>query len=78
MLRPNKHSDPDLTVLPVAGKILERLRTDRIAPLPVLREEACGDRLEKQALFVPAIHTLYLLGLVAYRSKSDSFEYVGG
>lgn len=77
MLRPNKHSDPELTILPVAGRIIAHLREARITPLTALRDIACGDRPERQALFVPALHTLFLLGVIEYRSKADSFEYTG-
>ena len=77
MLRPNKHSDPSLTVLPIAGRILAILRTRRIASVSMLRDQICRDRTEAEPLLVPAFHTLYLLGLIAYRGKVDAFEYVG-
>lgn len=77
MLRPNKHSDPELTVLPVAGKLLAFLRMKRTASVASIREHVCGDRAEVEPLLVPAIDVLYLLGLLAYRRKADSFEYLG-
>lgn len=77
MLRPNKHSDPDLTILPLAGQMLLRLRSERSATLTSLRDAVCGDRADKRALFVPALYTLFLLGTLEYRGKTDSVEYTG-
>lgn len=77
MLRPSKHSHPDQTVINVAAKILERLREQRSEEYSALLQ-----RLKKrvdgaEVLFLPALALLFLLGLVAYRPKTDSFEYVG-
>lgn len=77
MLRPNKHSDPQLTVLPVAGEILKRVRKKRACSIDDLRtylEEAGNDRT---GLLMPSIAVLFALGLVEYRRKTDCMEYVG-
>ena len=77
MLRPNKHSDPQLTVLPVAGDLLKRLRKKRACTIEELRtftEQLGPDRVP---LLMPSITLLYLLGLVEYRRKTDCMEYVG-
>ena len=77
MLRPTKHSDPQLTVLPVAGDLLKRLRKKRacsIADLRTFVEEIGPDRIP---LLLPSITLLHLLGLVEYRRKTDCMEYVG-
>jgi hypothetical protein len=77
MLRPNKHSDPSLTVLPVAGNVLRLLRNKRIVSLTELRMRLSNVRPDVDPLVVPALHTLYLLGLIVYRRQTDAIEYVG-
>ncbi len=77
MLRPTKHSDPNLTVLPIAAAILKKVRKNRACSIADLRkhiEEVGSDRLP---LLVPSLAVLYALGLVEYRRKTDSMEYVG-
>ena len=77
MLRPTKHSDPRRTVLPAAGILLAHLRRHRVESFSQLRATVRNkdDRLD--VLFVPALNLLFALGLIEYRKKTDSFEYVG-
>lgn len=77
MLRPNKHSDPQLTVLPVAGAMLKKLRKKRSCTITALREHVEEIGPDRSPLFVPSLTLLYLLGLVEYRRMTDSLEYVG-
>lgn len=77
MIRPTKHSDPRKTALPVAGIILQRLRRYRTESLAELRHFVRKKSLDADVLFVPAVDLLFLLGLVEYHPKTDSFEYVG-
>lgn len=77
MLRPTKHSNPKMTVLPVAGQILAHLRRKRTESLATLQQIVTRPGQEYQPLLVPAIALLFLLGLVKYRRKNDSIEYVG-
>lgn len=77
MLRPTKHSDPQLTVLPLAAELLARVREARTMALSELRDLANTPNRDREPLFVPALSVLFLLGLVEYRRKTDSFEYVG-
>lgn len=77
LLRPSKHSNPDQTVMNAAFLLLGLLKKSRIEAY----DELLG-RLRRRLpgadyLFMPAVDLLYLLGLVEYRSKGDSFEYVG-
>lgn len=75
-IRPGKHSHPDQTVVGVALLLLGRLKR--------VRAEAYDDllaRVRKQVrgadqLFLPALDLLFLLGLLEYRPKTDSIEYV--
>lgn len=77
MLRPNKHSDPQLTVLPVAGQLLKRIRQKRSCSIADLRRHIEELGADRTPLLLPAIAVLYLLGLVEYRRKTDCMEYVG-
>lgn len=77
MLRPNKHSDPQLTVLPVAAEILKRLRKKRACSISDLRSLIEDKGTDRGPLLLPSIAVLHLLGLVEYRRKTDCMEYVG-
>jgi hypothetical protein len=77
MLRPNKHSDPQLTVLPVAGELLKKLRKKRSCTIAELRKHIDDSGTDRTPLLLPSIAVLFLLGLVEYRRKTDSMEYVG-
>lgn len=77
MLRPTKHSHPDRTVISVALLLLARLRARRVEDYADLLRLAKGSVAGGDALFLPALNFLYLLGLVEYRPKTDAVEYVG-
>jgi len=77
MLRPTKHSHPDRTVINVSLLLLARLKTRRLADYDSLRKYAKKAVTGGDVLFLPALNFLYLLGLIDYRPKTDSVEYVG-
>ena len=77
MLRPTKHSHPDRTVINVSLLLLARLKTRRLDEYDSLRKYAKKAVIGGDVLFQPALNFLYLLGLIDYRSKTDSVEYVG-
>ena len=77
MLRPSKHSHPDQTILRVAVLLLLRLKIRRLEDFDGLRKYVNKAVRGGDPLYVPALSLLYLLGLVAYRAKTDSVEYVG-
>ena len=77
MLRPTKHSHPDRTVVNAALVVLKRLRDRRLAEFGQLRAYTRKQVIGGDVLFLPAINLLYLFGLVEYRPKTDSFEYIG-
>jgi hypothetical protein len=77
MLIPSKHDHPDRTVLNVSSIILRHLRKQRIAAYADLSRLAKRQVKGGDVLFIPAMDVLYMLGLVEYRRKVDSFEYVG-
>lgn len=77
MLKPTKFSHPDKTVIAVAVFVLNILSTER-----VIKYDDLFDRLKKAdqdiaSLFLPAVNLLYILGVIEYRKKTDSFEYIG-
>ena len=77
MLRPNKYSHPDRTVIHVAYLLLSRLKMKRVDEFTSLLEHVKKRVVSGEALFLPALNFLYLLGLIEYRQKTDSIEYVG-
>jgi len=77
MLRPNKHSHPDQTVLAAATVLLRELRRYRAVKYGDLKK-TLDDRVRgSDYLFTPALSLLHLLGLVEYRPTVDTFEYMG-
>lgn len=77
MLKPNKHSHPDKTVISLSLQLLLRIKSQRIEDYDALRLFAKKKTDGGDFLFLPALNFLFLLGLVEYRPKNDSFEYVG-
>jgi hypothetical protein len=77
MLRPTKHSHPDRTTVNVALVLLRHLKSRRLDHYDRLRDLVKKAVIGGDFLFLPALNFLYLLGLVEYRPKNDSFEYVG-
>jgi len=77
MLRPSKHSHPDQTVVNVATLLIKRLKRLRLEECEKLRSYVKKAVTGGDALYLPSLSLLYLLGLVEYRPKTDSMEYVG-
>jgi hypothetical protein len=77
MLRPSKHSHPDRTVINVSVLLLSRLKARRLESYDNLRTYAKKSVGGGDVLFLPALNFLYLVGLIDYRPKTDSVEYLG-
>ena len=77
MLRPNKHSNPDETVLAAATTLLREMRKRRVAKFDDLKLVLEKTTKSSDFLFTPAMSLLYILGLAEYRPTTDTFEYVG-
>lgn len=76
-IKPNKHSNPDQTIIGVAALLLKTLSKSGVEKYDDL-EELVDSKIEGgKYLFLPALNLLYLLGAVDYHKKSDVFEYVG-
>jgi hypothetical protein len=76
MLRPNKYSHPDRTVINVSYILLARLKIKRIDEFSSLLAYVKQRVKSGETLFLPALNFLYLLGLIEYRPKIDSIEYI--
>lgn len=77
MLRPTKHSHPDRTVVHLAIVLLARLRSRRVDTYDALRSFTKQRVDGGEAIFLPALNFLFLMGLIEYRPKTDAFEYAG-
>ena len=77
ILRPNKHSHPDRTVITAATVLLVRLQNKRVEQYDSLKQFLSKKIQGGGALFLPALNLLYILGLIAYRPKTDGIEYLG-
>lgn len=76
-LLPTKHSHPDKTILAAAFLITKRLKKNRVSKYDELLTHLKKINDEGDYLFIPAINFLYLVGILTYHPKNDSFEYVG-
>jgi hypothetical protein len=77
MLRPTKHSHPDRTIINLSVVLLGRLKTRRLDDYYGLQKYAKKTISGGDVLFLPALNFLYLMGLIDYRPKTDSVEYLG-
>lgn len=77
LLRPTKHAHPDRTVISAALLLLARLKSRRLENYQSLREFAKTRVRGGDVLFLPALNFLFLMGLLEYRPKTDSIEYLG-
>lgn len=77
MLSPNKHSHPDQTILAAATVLLREVKRARAVSYTDLKSLLAKRTRGSDYLFSPAVSLLFLLGLIEYRPKIDSFEYKG-
>jgi ABC-3C biological conflict system middle component len=77
ILRPTKHAHPDRTVISLSLLLLARLKTRRLEDYYGLRKFAKRSVKGGDVLFLPALNFLFLIGLIDYRPKTDSVEYLG-
>lgn len=76
MIRPSKHNHPDKTLVYVSFLMLEKLTTKRVIKYNDLLSHIKLKVSSGEFLFLPALNFLYLLGLIEYRTKTDSIEYI--
>lgn len=76
-IRPDKHTNPDKSIMYAATLLLNKLRTDKQVDFSTLLSLVKTKTGSDYVLFMPAINLLYLLGLIEYHTKTDRFEYIG-
>lgn len=76
MIRPTKHSHPDKTVIYASFLMLKELQKKRVMSYNDLLLLVKKKVTSGEFLFMPALNFLYLLGLVEYKAKTDSIEYI--
>lgn len=67
----------DLSLIRIAAEILSHLRRRRLIAyeeLMSILHRRVGTEVD--IMFLPAVSFLFVLGRLAYHSKTDSFEYV--
>jgi hypothetical protein len=77
MLSPNKHMRLDKSVIAVSAIAIAHLRDKRVLEFEDLRRRCLSKLDGADDLFLASVNLLYLLGLLAYHPKTDSFEYTG-
>jgi hypothetical protein len=77
LLLPTKHSHPDKTIIAISTIILQRLEKVRVEQYDDLLDYLQNKNTDGKYLFLAAMNFLYLLGVVEYHIKTDSFEYIG-
>lgn len=77
LLLPNKNAHPDLTVISVSSFILGVLRKERVLGYADLYAKLSAHDSRTVYLFSSSLELLFLLGLLNYHVKNDTFEYVG-
>ena len=78
LIFPNKYANPDLTVINVSSIMLKHLRKNRIVSYEKLYHLIKEKNLSPESLFRPSLSLLFLLGLIEYRIKIDSFWVLQG
>lgn len=76
MIRPAKHLNLNTCVLQAASILLTKLQADRVCSYEDLRKRLCDVNEDADAVFLPTVHFLYLLGRVEYHTQTDSLEYL--
>ena len=76
MISPKKHNHPDKTLVYTSYLMLDKLRKERILNYDVLLKYVKKNVTSGEFLFMPSLNFLYLLGLIEYKTRTDSIEYI--
>ncbi|ROV55347.1 ABC-three component system middle component 8 [Neisseria chenwenguii] len=76
VIRPNKHNDPDKTLVYASFLILKQLKKSKIVSYEELLGFIKKEITSGEYLFLPALNFLFLLGLINYQAKNDMIEYI--
>ena len=74
MIRPAKHAHPDKTVIGASLILLKQLEKKHVCGFDELLDRLESKVSGSKGLFLPAIDFLFLLGVIEYHPKNDSFE----
>lgn len=75
MLRPDKHTDPTLSVVNIAGLIIEEIKNNDILGYDDLLNSLINQISESvKDVFLYSLSFLYLLGKVEYLPDSDALR----
>ena len=84
MLVPHQYFDLNITVLETGAEIIKILKKRRIIAYSELLKAIIGEEIEDQKIISEikityrwSLYFLFLLGLIEYHLKIDSFEYIG-
>lgn len=76
-IQPDKHTHPDKTIISSSYILLKLLVKHRTVSFVKMQEAIEAYTQSGAILFIPAISLLFLLGVVTYHPKNDTFEYIG-
>lgn len=77
IISPSKHDNPDQTVVYASFLMLKILKEKEIVPYKDLLQYIKSNIQGGECLFIPALDFLFLLDLVEYQIKIDSFKCIG-
>ncbi len=75
MIKPNKHTLPDKTIIHAATAILPYMRKNSVISFDGLKQYLLEKSPGCEALFIPTLEFLFLLGRIDYLSKNDAIVY---
>lgn len=76
MIRPNKHTNPDLTILNISGLLIKRLKRTKVKSFKELEDIVCQYDTRAKDLFLPTLQFLFVLGVIEYYPKNDKIELI--
>lgn len=76
MIKPSKHDHPDKTVIYTSFIMLKELRKKRVVSYSDLFQLIKTKVTSGEFLFISSLNFLFLLGLIEYKAKTDSIEYI--
>lgn len=77
LLKPNKNSHPDLTVLAVSAFLLKRIKSKKVEPYSDLYDALKKYDNKAISLLDLSLDFLFILDLITYHEKNDLLEYTG-
>ncbi|MFC1226665.1 hypothetical protein SAMN04488511_102303 [Pedobacter suwonensis] len=76
MIKPDRHTNPDYSVINISAYILRQLKAQYIIGYDQLLEKVVKGMGEKSRENYPyALNFLYLLGKLQYKEANDTFIY---